>query len=64
MIGAKIKEYLTEHGIKQSYLAEKVGLTNSAMSDICINDRKIECQEYYKICRALNVPYDYFMEED
>lgn len=63
MIGAKIKDYLQEHGIKQSFLAEKTGLTNSIVSDICINDRKIDCVEYYKICKALELPLEYFLEE-
>lgn len=60
MIGAKIKEYLSENGIKQSFLAQKTGLTDSIISDICIHDRKVDCVEYFKICNALNLPLDYF----
>lgn len=63
MVGAKIKDYLTEKGIKQSFLAEKTGLTNSQVSDICIHDRKIDCIEYYKICRALEVDLDFFLKD-
>lgn len=63
MIGAKIKEYLSENGIKQSFLAERTGLTPSQVSDICIHDRKIDCIEYYKICRALNVELEYFLKD-
>lgn len=63
MVGARIKKYLQEHGIKQSFLAEKTGLTDSIISDICINDRKIECVEYYTICKALDLPMEYFIEE-
>lgn len=63
MIGAKIKEYLNENGIKQSFLAERTGLTPSQVSDICIHDRKIDCIEYYKICRALNVELEYFLKD-
>ena len=64
MVGARIKEYLNENGIKQTFLAEKTGLTNSVISDICIHDRKIDVLEYYKICKALNLPLDYFLKED
>lgn len=64
MIGAKIKVYLQEHGIKQSFLAERTGLTASIVSDICINDRKIDCMEYYKICKALDLPLEYFLEDN
>lgn len=63
MIGAKIKKYLQDRGIKQTFLAEKTGMTNSIISDICNNDRKIDCCEYYKICNVLNVPYDYFFKD-
>lgn len=64
MVGARIKDYLTQNGIKQTYLAEKVGLTNSQLSDICNRDRKIDCVEYYRICQALNVPFDTFLHEE
>ena len=62
MIGVEIKKYLSERGIKQAFLAEKTGLTNSQISDICIHDRKVDCIEYYKICKALDLPLDYFLE--
>jgi transcriptional regulator with XRE-family HTH domain len=62
MIGSKIKEYLTENGIKQGFVAEKVGLTPSQMSDICNRNKSIDCVTYYKICKALNVPLETFLE--
>lgn len=62
MVGERIKKYLQENGIKQTFLAEKTGLTNSQISDICVRDRKIDCVEYYKICKALNLPLEYFMD--
>ena len=63
MIGSKIKEYLTENGIKQGFVAEKVGLTPSQMSDICNRNKSIDCVTYYKICKALNVPLETFVED-
>ena len=63
MIGARIKNYLNENGIKQTFLAQKSGLTDSIISDICIHDRKIDCIEYYRICKALNLPLDYFLRD-
>lgn len=63
MIGKLIKEYLAENGIKQTFLAQKTGLTDSAISDICIHDRRIDVIEYKKICDALNVPLDYFVNK-
>lgn len=64
MVGKKIKEYLSENGIKQTFLAEKTGLSDSIISDICIHDRKIDCIEYYRICKALNVPLEFFMPSE
>jgi len=62
MVGAKIDKYLEENGIKQGFVADKVGLTSSQMSDILNKGRRIDCVTYYKICKVLNVPYETFME--
>lgn len=64
MIGAKIKEYLMQNGIKQTFLAEKTGLSDSIISDICTKNRRIDCIEYYKICKVLNVPLETFLEDE
>ena len=63
MIGTKIKEYLVMKGIKQTFVAEKSGLTPTIMSDICNKDRKIDVVEYAKICKALDLPLDYFLDD-
>ncbi len=65
MLGLKIKDYLTENGIKQSFLVEKTGMTASTISDICNGVRqKIDAVEYYKICKALGVPLDTFLFDE
>lgn len=64
MVGAKIKEYLVQNGIKQSFVAEKVGITPSQMYEICTRGRTIDCVLYYKICKVLDVPLDRFLKED
>lgn len=63
MVGKRIKEYLVSNGIKQTFVAEKTGLTTMVISDICNNGRKIDIVEYYKICKALNVPLETFLKE-
>lgn len=63
MVGKLIKEYLVENGIKQSFLSQKTGLSESVISDICIHDRKLDVIEYKKICDALNVPLNYFVDK-
>lgn len=62
MIGKKIKIYLENKGVKQKFVADKTGLSESAMSDICNEKRKVDAVEYYLICKALQLPLDYFLE--
>ena len=62
MVGKKIGEYLADNGIKQSFVAEKAGITKQQMSDICPKGRTIDCMVYARICRALNVPLETFLE--
>lgn len=61
MIGAKIKQYLENNGIKQSFLADKIGVTRQRMTYIC-SAKDIDCITYYKICKALNLPLETFLE--
>ena len=63
-MGEKIRAYLDSHGIKQTFLAERTGLAYSVISDICLKGRKVEASEYYRICKALDVPLDYFFEKE
>jgi transcriptional regulator with XRE-family HTH domain len=63
MVGKFIGQYLTENGIKQTFVAEKVGIPKSQMSDICTKDRSVDSVLYYKICKALNVPLETFLEK-
>lgn len=63
MLGAIIKEYLQDHGIKQSFLAQQTGLTDQIISDICNRDRKVDALENFKICQALGLNTDYFVKQ-
>lgn len=63
-VGSRIKRYMKERGIKQIFLADKVGLTNPQVSDILNKGRAISCVEYYHICKALDVPLEKFFEEE
>ena len=64
MVGKRISEYLTDHGIKQGFIADKAGIPHSQMSEICKKGRTIDCMTYYKICKALNVPLETFLVEE
>lgn len=62
MLGTLIKDYIQANGLKQSFVAEKSGLTDKVISDICNDKRSIDCIEYYKICKALGVPLEFFLK--
>lgn len=63
MVGKRINEYMTANGIKQSFVAERVGITPSRMSNILTKGSTIDCVLYYKICKVLNVPLETFLED-
>ena len=62
MVGQRIKQYIEENGIKQTFVANKVGITPSQFNLLCNTDRKIDCITYFKICKVLGVPLEYFVE--
>lgn len=60
MRGSDIKEYLIENGIKQSYVSEKTGIPAPILNMMLNDNRKIEANEYMRICDAIGVPLDQF----
>ena len=64
MVGQRIKAYLTENGIKQSFVSEKTNIPTPVLSAKLAGTRKIEVMEYYRICRALNVDMLTFIEQE
>ena len=63
MVGQRIKAYLAENGIKQSFLTEKTGIPAPIITFMLAGDRRIEVMEYYKICQALKVDMTTFIED-
>lgn len=64
MVGQRIKAYLVENGIKQSFVSDKANISYPVMSAILSGTRKIEIMEYYRICRALNVDFMTFLGDE
>lgn len=62
MITLAIATYLKEQGIKQTVISEKTGLTKQIICSALKGKRTLSVDEYEKICRALNVPYDFFFK--
>ena len=63
MLHDKIKAFMNERGIKQSFLKERLGMTASTCNALLNGNRGISAEEYFKICDALKVPLNYFKDE-
>lgn len=61
-VGERIKIYLSEHGLKQNYIAERIGITNAKLNLSLNGNRKIPLDEYARICEVLGVPADTFLK--
>ena len=60
MYGTKIKKYLSENGIKYSFLADKLKIDRSTLYYI-LNNNKITIEYYVAICKALKLDLYYFV---
>ncbi len=63
-IGERIKEYADSRGIKNRFLAEKAGVTDSKMSRILNGESNPTVIEYFYICKALELPMEFFVEDN
>ena len=62
-IGERIANYTRDHGVMNKFLAEKAEVSDAKISLILKGKQEIGVIEYYKICKALNVPMEQFIEE-
>ena len=60
MLGIRIKEYIANSGLKYGAVADKAGIPQQIFSTMINDKRKITAEEYFTICKALNVPLDQF----
>ena len=63
MLGCIIKDYINDKCLIQSKIASLAGIKNQTFNDILNKRRKIGAVEYFKICKALNVSTDFFVEK-
>jgi transcriptional regulator with XRE-family HTH domain len=64
MLGEKIKIFIKANGIKQTFLANKLGVSNSTLNAMLNGNRNITAEEYFKICQTLNVSVETFREKN
>lgn len=62
MIGSKIGNYITKNGHIKADIARKIGMSINAFTSITNEKRKVTAEEYYKICKALELPLDFFFD--
>lgn len=61
-VGQKIKAYLHDNGITQTYVAKKTGIPKQKLNLSLNGNRRLEFGEYELICGALSVGTDKFLE--
>lgn len=61
-VGQKIKGYLNENGISQTFLSSKTGIPLQKLNLSLNGNRKLDFGEYELICGALSVGTDRFLE--
>jgi len=59
-VSLAIKDYLTTHGIKQSFVAKQCGWSRQKINCIVNGKQNITADEMVTVCDAVGVPYDYF----
>jgi len=60
----QIKRYLGASGVSQVWLSNKIGMNPSTLS-VTLNEKRIlQAEEFFLICDALNVSYNYFKHQN
>jgi len=62
-IHENIKRIIDERGLKQAYIARKVGLSANSMSLILAGKRHLQAEELVKIAAVLNVSIQSLVEK-
>lgn len=57
-----IKEKIKNNGIKQTFIAEKIGLNNVSFTDRLNGKVKFKTDEVFKLAKILNIDLNQFKE--
>jgi transcriptional regulator with XRE-family HTH domain len=63
MVQQKIKEYMNAKGIKYSWVADKLGMSNTTFGTIMNGQRNLRADEFFAICKVLEVSPEIFEPE-
>ena len=61
-VGEKIKRYIEENVISQTYISKKTGITKPKLNLALNGNRRLTFPEYEMICWVLNVNTDKFLQ--
>lgn len=61
-VGLKIKSYLKDNGISQTFVSEKTGIPLAKLNLSLNGNRRLDFGEYELICGVLSVGADKFLE--
>ncbi len=61
-VGRKIKNYLKDNGISQTFISKKTGISLTKLNMSLNGNRKLGFGEYELICGVLSVRADKFLE--
>lgn len=64
MIADRISAHLKSNGITQSHVADGIGVHKVTFGNMMAGKRRITAEEYVQICRVLEKPLDFFVEEE
>ena len=63
-VRAKIKQYIEQRGIKQTFVAKKAGLDINILNNILNGYTKLSVERLQLISKALGVEPEFFLKED
>ena len=55
MINDRVSRAIADSGLKQKFVAEKIGVSEPTFSALLSGKRKIDVDEFFKICTVLNL---------
>ena len=62
LVYERVRDYLENRGIKQSFVADKIGMSMSTFNAIMCGTRKLYAEDLRAVCYALQVSPEEFIE--
>lgn len=62
MVGKNIHKYLSDHGIKQNFVAEQLRIPPTTFSSMLLEKQRIDIETYARICDTLGVSLEKFVD--